>query len=165
MLDEIDLAIISYLQYDGRAPFTQIAEHLNISEGAVRRRVKNLSDSGLMQVVAIVEPHALGLDEGVLIGINVQADMTQEVADAVAKLPAVSYLFQAAGEFDLFAEVFCKNRNHFVSFLNTKLQKIPGIERTQSFLILKMHKMSYRWGEAEPPNYLDASSPGNGIDT
>ena len=165
MLDEIDLAIISYLQYDGRAPFTQIAEHLNISEGAVRRRVKNLSDSGLMQVVAIVEPHALGLDEGVLIGINVQADMTQEVADAVAKLPEVSYLFQAAGEFDLFAEVFCKNRNHFVSFLNTKLQKIPGIERTQSFLILKMHKMSYRWGEAEPPNYLDTASPGNGIDT
>ncbi|HAY85192.1 MAG TPA: AsnC family transcriptional regulator [Chloroflexi bacterium] len=165
MLDEIDLAIISYLQYDGRAPFTQIAESLNISEGAVRRRVKNLSDSGLMQVVAIVEPHALGLNEGVLIGINVQADMTQEVADAVAKLPEVSYLFQAAGEFDLFAEVFCQDRNHFVSFLNTKLQKIPGIERTQSFLILKMHKLSYRWGDTGPAKNLSTSATGNTTDT
>jgi len=165
MLDEIDLAIISYLQYDGRAPFTQIAEHLNISEGAVRRRVKNLSDSGLMQVVAIVEPHALGLNEGVLIGINVQADMTQEVADSVAKLPEVSYLFQAAGEFDLFAEVFCKDRNHFVSFLNTKLQKIPGIERTQSFLILKMHKLSYRWGDTGPAKNKSLSAPGYPTET
>jgi len=135
MLDEIDRAIISYLQYDGRTPFTQIAEHLNISEGAVRRRVKNLIDSGLMQVVAIVEPQSMGLDEGVLIGINVQANMTEEVADAVAKLPEVSYLFQAAGEFDLFAEVFCKDRNHFVSFLNTKLQKIPLITRCRRHLL------------------------------
>jgi Lrp/AsnC family transcriptional regulator for asnA, asnC and gidA len=165
MLDEIDRAIIDYMQYDGRAPFTQIAEHLNISEGAVRRRVKNLTDSGLMQVVAIVEPHSLGLNEGVLIGINVQANMTQEVADAVSKLSEVSYLFQAAGEFDLFAEVFCKDRSHFVSFLNTKLQKIPGIERTQSFLILKMHKMSYRWGETDPPKFLQSQMPDATNDT
>jgi len=165
MLDEIDQAIISYLQYDGRAPFTQIAEYLNISEGAVRRRVKNLMDSGMMQVVAIVEPHSLGLDEGVLIGINVRANMTEEVADSVAKLPEVSYLFQAAGEFDLFAEVFCKDRNHFVSFLNTKLQKVPGIERTQSFLILKMHKLSYRWGDAPSPEFLQTQPPDNGNET
>ena len=151
MLDDIDQAIISQLQYDGRAPFTQIADDLNISEGAVRRRVKQLLDNGVMQIVAIVEPQELGWNEAGLIGIQVQADMTNEVADSIARLPEVSYLFQAAGEFDLFAEVYCRDRNHFVSFLNTKLQKIPGVERTQSFLILKMHKLSYRWGDALPP--------------
>ena len=38
-LDEIDQKIISYLQYDGRMPYTDIAARLGISEGAVRRRV------------------------------------------------------------------------------------------------------------------------------
>ncbi len=150
MLDELDRAIVSILQYDGRAPYTKIAEALGVTEGAVRRRVKNLLDKGVMQIVAVVEPHELGLTEAWMIGITVQANRIREVAEEIAQLPEVSYLFQAAGEFDLFAEVFCEDRDHFVSFLNERLQKIPGVERTQSFLILKMHKLSYRWGHADP---------------
>jgi len=150
MLDEKDRAIISFLQYDGRIPFTQIAEELNISEGTVRNRVNHLIDSQILKIVGIAEPSEMGWNEAGIIGITVQTDLIKDVADAIAQLPEVSYLVQAAGEFDLFAEVFCKDREHFVSFLNDRLQKIPGVNRTQSFLILKMHKLSYRWGEAEP---------------
>ncbi len=158
MLDDIDRAIISHLQYDGRAPYTRIADELDITEGSVRRRVKRLIDEGVMQIVAIAEPHRLGFKEAGMIGITVQAHRMEEVANAISQLPEVSYLFQAAGEFDLFAEVFCEDREHFVSFLNNKLQQIPGVERTQSFLILKMHKLSYRWGNAEAPRSLAQES-------
>ena len=149
MLDEKDRAIISILQYDGRTPFTAIAEELDISEGSIRNRVKNLIEAKILKIVGIAEPSEMGWNEAALIGITVQADRTNEIADAIAQLPEVSYLIQAAGEFDLFAEVYCRDRDHFVSFLNDRLQKIPGITRTQSFLILKMHKLSYRWGQAE----------------
>ena len=149
MLDEKDRAIISILQYDGRAPFTKIADELQIAEGSVRQRVKRLIDSGKLQIVGIAQPSEMGWNEAGIIGITVQADLITEVAEAIAQLPEVSYLIQAAGEFDLFAEVYCRDRDHFVSFLNDKLQKIPGVTRTQSYLILKMHKLSYRWGEAE----------------
>ena len=152
MLDKIDREIISLLQYDGRLPFTQVATTLGITEGAVRRRVKRLIERGTLQIVGIVEPQDLGWNEAAMIGITVQSNQIAEVANEIAQLPEVSYLFQAAGEFDFFAEVFCRNREHFVAFLNNKLQKIPGVERTQSFMILKMHKLSYRWGETEPPN-------------
>ena len=50
-----------------------------------------------------------------------------------------------------FVEVFCKDMEHFVSFLNQKLHQVAGVQRTQTFMILKMYKLSYRWGEAEPP--------------
>ena len=153
MLDDLDRKIISFLQYDGRMPFTKIATELGISEGTVRRRVSQLTESGILQIVAIVEPHDMGWEEAAMIGISVKANLISSVADEIAMLPEVAYLFQAAGEFDLVAEVFCKDREHFVSFLNNKLQQIPGVERTQSFMILKMHKLSYRWGEAEPPQF------------
>ena len=153
MLDNLDREIISFLQYDGRMPFTKIAAELDTTEGTVRRRVKQLSDNGLLQIVAIVEPHDMGWEEAAMIGISVKANLISSIADEIAKLPEVAYLFQAAGEFDLIAEVFCKDREHFVSFLNDKLQQISGVERTQSFMILKMHKLSYRWGEAEPPTF------------
>lgn len=151
MLDEIDRKIISYLQYDGRTPYTTIASALGITEATVRRRVKQLSDNGKLQIVAIVEPQELGWNEAAMIGISVKANRIAAVTEAIAQLPEVTYLFQAAGEFDLFAEVYCRDRAHFVFFLNEQLQQIPDIERTQSFVILKMHKLSYHWGESHPP--------------
>lgn len=155
MLDNLDRKIISFLQYDGRMPFTQISSELGISESTIRRRVQLLTDRGIMQIVAIVEPHDMGWDEAAMIGISVKANLISSIADEIAKLPEVAYLFQAAGEFDLVAEVFCKDREHFVWFLNNKLQQIQGVERTQSFMILKMHKLSYRWGEATPPQFAN----------
>jgi Lrp/AsnC family transcriptional regulator for asnA, asnC and gidA len=155
MLDETDRAIISLLQYDGRLPYTQVANRLGITEGAVRRRVKKLVDEGKMQIVAIVGPEDLGWNEAGMIGITVQPDRIDAVAAEIARLPEVTYLFQAAGEFDLFAEVYCRDREHFVSFLNDRLQKIPGVDRSRTFLILKMHKLSYRWGQAEPPGFRE----------
>jgi Lrp/AsnC family transcriptional regulator for asnA, asnC and gidA len=153
MLDDLDRQIISILQYDGRTPFTSIAADLGTTEGTVRRRVKQLTDSGLMQIVAIVEAHNMGWNEAAMIGISVQANLISSVADEIAKLPEVSYLFQAAGEYDLIAEVYCKDRAHFVSFLNDQLHQIRGVQHTESFMMLKMHKLSYRWGEAHPPGF------------
>jgi len=150
-LDETDRAIISRLQYDGRVPFTDIASEIGISEGTVRRRVKQLIEGGVLQVVGIVEPQFLGWNAAAMIGVAVQAGQVDAVAHKVAQFPEVSYLFMASGGFDLFIEVYCKDMDHFVSFLDQKLQQVPGVQRTETFMILKMYKLSYRWGEAEPP--------------
>ena len=155
MIDDIDREIISLLQYDGRMPYTKIADEIGIAEGTVRRRVQHLKDNGVIQIVAIVEPQLMGWKEAAMIGLNVKANMISFVAEEVAKLPEIAYLFQAAGEFDLIAEVFCKDREHFVSFLNDELLQIKGIEGTKSFMILKMNKLSYRWGEGTPPQFMN----------
>jgi len=148
-IDKTDRAIVGQLQYDGRMSFTDIAAELNISEGAVRRRVKRLINDGMLQIVGIAEPQLLGWNAAGMIGVNVQAGQIEAVAHQIAQFPEVSYLFMASGGFDLFAEVYCKDMDHFVSFLNKKLQKVPGVQRTETYMILKMFKLSYRWGEAE----------------
>jgi Lrp/AsnC family transcriptional regulator for asnA, asnC and gidA len=150
-VDRTDRAIINHLQYDGRMSFTDIAAELSISEGAVRRRVKRLVEDGVLQIVGIAEPQFLGWNAAGMIGVAVQAGRVDAVANQIAQFPEVSYLFMASGGFDLFAEVYCKDMDHFVSFLNQKLQKVPGVQRTETFMILKMYKLSYRWGKAEPP--------------
>jgi Lrp/AsnC family transcriptional regulator for asnA, asnC and gidA len=161
-LDKTDRAIIGHLQYDGRMPYTNIADDLGISEGSVRRRVKRLIDEGLLQIVGIAEPQFLGWNAAAMIGISVRAGEIDAVAQKVAEFPEVSYLFMASGGFDLFAEVYCSNMSHFVRFLNNNLQQVPGIQRTETFTILKMYKLSYRWGEAEPPHQTSQRRDGNG---
>lgn len=150
-LDETDREIISHLQYDGRMPFTEIANKIGISEGAVRRRVKILTEEGVLQIVGIVEPQFLDWNAAGMIGVNVQAGTIEDAAAEIAQFPEVSYLFMASGGFDLFIEVYCRDREHFVNFLNEKLQHVPGVSRTETFMILKMYKLSYRWGKAEMP--------------
>ena len=149
IVDKTDRAIISQLQYDGRMSFTDIAAELDISEGAVRRRVKRLINDGMLQIVGIAEPQLLGWNAAGMIGVNVQAGQVEAVAHQIAQFPEVSYLFMASGGFDLFAEVYCQDMDHFVTFLNKKLQKVPGVQRTETYMILKMFKLSYRWGDAE----------------
>jgi len=153
-LGKTDQAIITQLQYDGRMPLTDIASKLGISEGAVRRRVKRLTESGILQIVGVVEPQVLGLDAAGMIGVTAQAGQVEAVAQQISEFSEVSYLFMSSGGFDLFAEVYCRDREHFVSFLNQKLQKVPGVLRTEAYMILKMYKLSYHWGEA-------AQGPGN----
>lgn len=160
MLDETDRAIISFLQYDGRMPYTKIADELGLTEGGVRRRVKKMTDEGVLQIVGIVRPDEIGLDEASMIGVTVEGRPIEDVAGDISRLSEVTYLFQAAGEFDLFVEVYCQDKRHFVDFLNNSLQRIPGVRSTQSFLILKMYKLSYRWGDAAPyENHQPAVMP------
>lgn len=149
--DDLDREIIRYLQYDGRRPFTEIAAALAVSEGTVRQRVKRLIADGVLQIVGIVDPQYLGWNAAGMIGVSIQSGQIDRAAAQIAQFPEVSYLFMASGEFDLFVEVYCKNGEHFVSFLNQKLQQVPGVLRTQTFMILKMYKISYRWGEAGLP--------------
>jgi Lrp/AsnC family transcriptional regulator for asnA, asnC and gidA len=135
-------------------PFTEIAAQLGLSEGTVRRRVKLLTESGALQIVGIVEPQLLDWQAAAMVGVTIHAGQVEAAAHQIAQYPEVTYLFMASGGFDLFVEVYCRDREHFASFLSEKLQKVPGVERTETFMILKMYKLSYRWGEAEPPQTL-----------
>jgi Lrp/AsnC family transcriptional regulator for asnA, asnC and gidA len=47
-LDEIDHQIIAILQQDGRVPFAQIAEQLNVSAGMIRLRYNRLAEMGVL---------------------------------------------------------------------------------------------------------------------
>jgi Lrp/AsnC family transcriptional regulator for asnA, asnC and gidA len=147
-LDKLDREIIHILQVDGRMPNTEIATRLDVSEGTVRHRIKRLRQADILQVVGIVEPQYMGWNAAGLVGVSVRSGQIDKVAEQIACFPEVSYLFMASGEFDLFVEVYCRDREHFVEFLNTKLQQIRGTVRTQTFMIMKMYKLSYRWGEA-----------------
>ncbi|MGD8904398.1 MAG: Lrp/AsnC family transcriptional regulator, partial [Anaerolineae bacterium] len=101
-LDKTDQAIVSQLQYDGRKPYTDIAAELGLTEGAVRRRVKRMSDEGILQIVGIVEPQFLEWNAAGMIGVSVQAGRVEEVGERIAQFPEVTYLFMASGGFDLF---------------------------------------------------------------
>lgn len=151
-LDRIDIAILTHLQQDGRTPYTTIAKDLGISEASVRQRVARLVNRKVIQIVAVSSP----LDLGLLwsqVHLRVAGDRLDEVAETVAKLPEVDYVSICAGSFDIIVGVVSKDREALQDMLVNRIRPIPGIERAEHVLILKVLKDNYEWS---PPDDTSA---------
>lgn len=142
-MDDLDLAILSLLQRNGRRPYTDIAHTLGVSEGTVRNRVYRLLDEQVIQIIGQVDPFHLGFDAPAIMGVSVIPAELETAAEQIAAFSEVSYLLMVSGEYDLIVEVMCEDREHLSSFLNQKLRKIPGVQSIHTFLILKTIKADY----------------------
>lgn len=144
-LDDISKAIIEQLQADGRRSYAEIGKAVGLSEAAVRQRVQRLTESGVMQVVAVTDPMQLGFYRQAMVGIRVSGDTTV-VAERLARIPAVDYVVLTAGNFDILAEVVCENDADLIALLNKEIRGIPGVQSTETFVYLKLEKQFYNWG-------------------
>jgi Lrp/AsnC family transcriptional regulator, regulator for asnA, asnC and gidA len=154
-VDPVDRRIVAALQRDGRRPFTAIARDLGISEAAVRQRVARLQGAGVMQVVAVADPMTLGFKTMAMVGISVDGRARKAAAEAVRRLPEVSYLVLTAGSFDMLAEVVCEDNDHLLRLLSEDLAGIDGVRQTQTFMYLRLLKEAYTWS-------LTSASPDGG---
>ena len=144
-LDDTSKAIIEQLQDDGRRSYAEIGKAVGLSEAAVRQRVQKLTDSGVMQILAVTDPLQLGFYRQAMIGLKVSGD-TRVVADALASMPAVDYVVLTAGTFDILAEVVCEDDDDLIALLNSEIRKLEGVLATETFVYLKLHKQLYNWG-------------------
>ena len=145
VIDELDKAIIEQLQEDGRRTYTRIAAGVGLSEAAVRQRVQQLLDAGVMQIAAVTDPLTLGFHRMAMVGLKIEGDL-RAAADALSDIPEVDYVVMTAGSFDLLIEVVCENDEALFSLLNDKVRAIPGVRATETFIYLRLRKQSYTWG-------------------
>jgi Lrp/AsnC family transcriptional regulator for asnA, asnC and gidA len=146
LLDDLDKAIIKALQRDGRRPYAQIGRELKVPEATVRQRAERLISRGIVQVVGVTDPLAMGFGQPAFIGLHVDASRLDEVADAVASLEEVTYVVVTAGRFDMICEVVCEDNEHLLRVLADQLAKVDGIRSTETMVELRFVKESYRWG-------------------
>ena len=144
-LDEVSKAIIEQLQEDGRRSYAEIGKAVGLSEAAVRQRVQKLTESGVMQVVAVTDPMQLGFYRQAMVGIRVTGD-SRVVAERLAEVAAVDYVVLTAGSFDILAEVVCEDDDDLIELLNQRIRRIDGVQSTETFVYLKLQKQLYNWG-------------------
>ena len=144
-LDDIDRRIIEQLQRDGRLPYAQLGPSVGLSQAAVRQRVQRLIDSKVMQIVAVTDPRVLGFTRQAMIGLKIEGD-TRRVANAVATLPEVEYVVLTAGALDMLVEVVVQDDEQLLSVLNDKIRAIEGVQTTETYIYLRVHKETYEWG-------------------
>jgi Lrp/AsnC family transcriptional regulator, regulator for asnA, asnC and gidA len=145
-LDDLDKAIIKCLQQDGRRPYAQIGRDLQVPEATVRQRAERLVQRGVVQIVGVTDPLAMGFQEPALIGLKVDPARLDEIGDRIAALEEVTYLVITAGRFDMVCEVVCADSEDLLRFLTERLAQIDGIRLTETMVELRIVKESYQWG-------------------
>ncbi len=146
VLDDLDKAIIQCLQLDGRRPFAQIGRQLEVPEATVRQRAERLISRGVVQVVGVTDPLAMGFQQPALIGLKVEPGRLEQIAEQIAAFDEVTYVVITAGRFDLFCEVVCEDNEHLLRVLTERMADIKGIRSTETLVELRFVKESYQWG-------------------
>ncbi|MEO8510285.1 MAG: Lrp/AsnC family transcriptional regulator [Chloroflexota bacterium] len=150
-LDELDRAIIKQLQRNGRRPYAGMARELNVPEATVRQRTERLVGRGVVQIVGVTDPLAMGFRQPAFIGLKVDASRIEEIATQIAGLEEVTYLVITAGRFDLVCEVVCRDSDHLLEVLGQRLGAIEGIRSSETLIELRIVKETYQWGTMEEP--------------
>src|SRR5947209_6130005 len=116
-LDHIDASIIALLQEDGRRPCGEIGAAVGLSEAAPRQRVNRLRDSGIMRIVAVTDPVAVGRGVVATIGLRISGD-TRAAAARLAAIAQIEYVVVTAGAFDVLAELVCAGEQEMLDVIN-----------------------------------------------
>jgi Lrp/AsnC family transcriptional regulator for asnA, asnC and gidA len=145
LIDDLSRQIIDQLQKNGRRPYAAIAQDTGLSEAAVRQRVRRMVDAHVMQIVAVVNPLALGLARMALVGIKAEGDL-REIAAKLALIDQVDYVVLCAGSFDILVELLCESDEHLLSLVNDSIRTVPGVRSAEMFPYLRIVKESYGTG-------------------
>lgn len=147
-LDDIDKRLMRELQADARISNAALSRMVNLTEGAVRRRVDNLVKGGALRIVGVSDPYTMGLKTHAVISMRIAADQVEPLLVRFSQMREFSYVYQTIGQFDIMGVGFFSSNEQMREFLINTLAPIEGVLETQTFLIVKTAKRSYRWGEA-----------------
>ncbi|MCC7246225.1 MAG: Lrp/AsnC ligand binding domain-containing protein [Saprospiraceae bacterium] len=138
-IDQLDRQILAKLIEDGKMPYTDLAKQLFVSSGTIHVRMKKMEDMGIVTGSSLkVDYQKLGYDVTAFLGIYLdKSSLYDEVATHLKNIPEIVEANYTTGMYSLFTKIVCKDTNHLRQVLHDKIQKIPGIQRTETFISLE----------------------------
>ena len=138
-IDKLDLEIIQQLTHDASISYAELGKKLYVSPGTIHVRIKKMQDARIINGMRFhVDLKQLGYDVIAFIGIYLEkSSLYDTVANELKKIPEIVRMNYTTGNYSIFAEIVCRDIGQLRSVLHDELQKIKGIERTETFISLE----------------------------
>ena len=138
-LDKLDLEIIDAMAADAEVSYAELGKKLFVSAGTIHVRIKKLEESGIVKGKKLnVDLKQLGYDITAFVGIYLEkSSLYDNVAKELTNIPQIVRLNYITGNYSMFIEIICKDIADLRYVLHDALQKIKGIERTETFISLQ----------------------------
>jgi Lrp/AsnC family transcriptional regulator for asnA, asnC and gidA len=123
---------------DAEISYADLGKKLFVSGGTIHVRIKKLEEQKVVKGKKLsVDLKLLGYDVIAFIGIYLEkSSLYDSVARELRKIPQIVRLNYTTGNYSMFAEIVCKDILQLRYVLHDELQKIKGIERTETFISL-----------------------------
>ena len=138
-LDKLDLQIIQEMLQNAETPYAELGKKLFVSGGTIHVRIKKLEGFGIVKGKKLnVNLKELGYDITAFVGIFLEkSSLYDVVAKELEKIPEIIRLNYTTGNYSMYIEIVCKDINQLRYVLHDELQKIKGIERTETLISLE----------------------------
>ena len=138
-LDKLDLQIIEAMMDNAEISYAELGKKLFVSGGTIHVRIKKLQEFNIVKGTRLnVDLKLLGYDITAFIGIYLEkSSLYDSVAKDLMKIPEIIRLNYITGNYSMFIEIVCKDITQLRYVLHDQLQKIKGIERTETFISLE----------------------------
>jgi Lrp/AsnC family transcriptional regulator, regulator for asnA, asnC and gidA len=111
----------------------------------VRARIERLVQDEVVQLAAIVNPRAVGYEVTADVFLEVELGKVQAVADLVSEVDEVCYVGLTTGDRDISLQVHAQSIDALYDFVSEKLNRIPGVLRSKTFVIPRVSKQLPDW--------------------
>ncbi|MFC0201022.1 Lrp/AsnC family transcriptional regulator [Paracoccus rhizosphaerae] len=139
-LDATDLAILRLLAQDATRSAAEIGRAIGIGQPAAWRRVKRLTDQGVIAGRRVVlDQAALGFGVTVFLGIKLAAKGRTGLEDferAVTAIPEVQLVQHVLGQFDYRLRITARDISDFERILRRRIMTLPGVGQVEANVML-----------------------------
>ena len=138
-IDNVDLKILNILIEDAKIPYTEVAKRVFVSGGTVHVRMKKLEEMGIVTGTTLKMDYSkLGFDVTCFMGIYLlKSSLYDSVVNNLKEIPEIVKIHYTTGNYNIFIKIHCKDTRHLKDVLHDKIQKVEGIERTETFISLE----------------------------
>lgn len=138
-IDNIDLKILSLLQHNAKKPYTEVAKQAYVSSGTIHVRMNKLEKMGIVKGASLdLNLAKLGYTVGAFLGVFLaKSSLYDKVAGQLEKIPEITSIHYTTGNYSMFVRIYAKSTDDLKDILHDKVQKVEGIERTETFIILE----------------------------
>ena len=140
-MDGTDKRILELLIDNGRLSYVDIGKELNLSRVAVRERIHNLQEDGIIErFTVVVNSEKVGKGVSAFFEVDCEPSSLVSVAEALADIPAVASCYQMTGPSTLHMHVLVDDFTNLEKFINEELYALDGITRVESHILLRRFK-------------------------
>ncbi|ABG58256.1 Lrp/AsnC ligand binding domain-containing protein [Cytophaga hutchinsonii] len=138
-IDSVDLKILTELIEDASLPYTEIAKKIGVSGGTIHVRMKKMEDLGIVKGSHLeINYTRLGYDITAFLGIYLdKSEFYDKAVDDLRKIPEVVNVHYTTGNYSMFVKIICRDTQHLREVLHDKIQKVYGIQRTETSISLE----------------------------
>jgi len=136
-VDSVDRQLVKALRSNGRASYAELGRLVGLSGPSVQERVRRLEDRGVVTGYhADVNAHALGLGVTALIGILLSDSTSHdEITHLLEEVREIEDCWFIAGDDSFMVKVRSGDMDGLSEIIG-RLQRIPGVARTRTTIVL-----------------------------